>query len=196
MLDRLDNVEVVGEAADGRTAVKLCAELRPDIVLIDDCMPLLNGIEASRRIIKRRPQTKVVICAARKEQRIVEQALHAGASGYLLKDSAGTEVALALQAVSRGEIYLSATVATAVVNGYIQIARTSKRPAGNLSPREQSVLRLFADGKTQREIGEDLRISAKAVELHRIQLMAKIGANSLAELTKYAVREGLTSLDS
>lgn len=192
---RLGDADVVGEAADGPAAVKLCGELAPDVVMIDVSIPSLSGIEATRQMVAANPKVRVIVCCADHEQRFLEQALRAGACGYLLKDSPASEVAVALRCVQRGDVYLSPKAAEVVLRSYIRTTSTSQAPRNRLSPRERDVLQLVVDGKTNREIGDRLKISVKTVEAHRAQLMDKLQLYSVAELTKYAIREGLTTLE-
>ena len=197
MLERMNDVEVVGEAVDTETAKSLCAELTPDIIMLDEAIPLLEEIQPARRAASGRTQRdfKVVVCSAQRQQRSIERAFRAGASGYLLKDSPASEVVVALRTVQRGEIYISPKAAEVLAKGYLRSTASSLQ-RGGLSSRERDVLQLLVEGKTNREISTQLKISVKTVETHRARLMEKLNIFSIAELTKYAIREGLTSLET
>lgn len=198
LLEKHRGIEVVGEAADGPQLVELARTLLPDVVITDITMPGMNGVEATRRVLEIAPQVRVIALSMHSERPFVTAILRAGASAYLLKNSAASELLLAIEAVQRGETYLSPKIAGVVVGGQ------ARKPAGAdggasafaaLTARERQVLQLLAEGQTSKEIGAALHISVKTVETHRGQIMDKLGIRSVAELTKYAVREGLTSLD-
>lgn len=195
LLERQPGTSVVAEAEDGRQAVKLCIQLRPDLVLMDISMPELNGIEATRQITRAAPKTKVVALSMQTDRRFVADMLAAGASGYLLKDSAFEELVRAVEVIGQGHTYLSPAIATTVVEDFV---RRPERERGSmarvLSGREREVLQLLAEGWPTRRIAEKLAVSTKTVETHRSNIKSKLKLKSLAELTKYAVREGLTSL--
>ena len=196
MLERMSDVEVVGEAVDTETAKSLCADLAPDIIMVDESIPLLEEMQPARRAGGRSQRDcKVVVCSAQRQQRSIERAFRAGASGYLLKDSPASEVVIALRTVQRGEIYISPKAAEVLAKGYLRSTASSLQ-RGGLSSRERDVLQLLVDGKTNRDISGQLKISVKTVETHRARLMEKLNIFSIAELTKYAIREGLTSLES
>jgi DNA-binding NarL/FixJ family response regulator len=196
LLQRQSDIEVIDEAQDGITAVRLTEKLRPDIVIMDIGMPDLNGVEAARQILNRVRDVKIIALSMHSDKRFVLEMLKAGASGYLLKDCAFEELVSAIRMVSDGQIYLSQKVAGVVVNEYLQNQPASPSTAyGVLSPREREVLQLLAEGKTTKNIASSLHISTKTVETHRQQIMEKLHLRSVAELTKYAVKEGLTSLD-
>ncbi len=193
LLESKLGIEVLAEAADGQSAVRVATELRPDVMIMDVAMPLLNGIEATRRIRKEAAGVKVLALSMHSDRRFVTRILRAGASGYLLKDCAFDELALALDTVSAGLIYLSPGVTGQVVEDYVSLAKERTNPSG-LTTRERQVLQPLAEGKTTKEIARLLRISVKTIETHRKQIMDKLDLHSVAELTKYAIREGLTSL--
>ena len=195
MLERMNDVEVIGEAVDADTAKSLCAELAPDIIMVDESIPLLEELQPARRTARGQRDCKVVVCSAQRQQRSIERAFRAGASGYLLKDSPATEVVVALRTVQRGEIYISPKAAEVLAKGYLR-STSSTLQRGGLSSRERDVLQLLVEGKTNRDISGQLKISVKTVETHRARLMEKLNIFSIAELTKYAIREGLTSLES
>jgi len=183
------DVEVVGEAEDGRGAVEMARELVPDVVAMDIGMHELNGIAATRQIRVQTPGTKVIMLSTHSDQRYVSQALAAGASGYVLKVSAFDELLTAVRAVAAGKSYLSPDVASVVIDQW----RRSPAPGEVLGPREREVLQLLAEGKTSIQIGKRLHLSSRTVETHRRNIMRKLGIHNVAELTKYAVREGITT---
>jgi len=189
------DMEVVGEAENGRAALQLTGELRPDVVIMDIAMPDLNGMEATRKIARAHPGTRVIALSMHADKRFVSGMLEAGACGYLLKDSAFEELARAIRTVNAGQIYLSPAVAGTVVEGYLGGSPRSGRPAAELTPREREVLQLIAEGLATKQIAGRLAVSVKTVETHRRQVMEKLEVASVAELTKYAIREGLTSVD-
>ena len=196
LLDNQKTVSVVGEAATGFEAATLAHDLKPDIVLMDISMPELNGIEATRRIVDDNPAIRVVILSMHADRRYVQEALRAGAKGYLLKDSAPEEVMRAIQKVMRNQYYLSARINEQVISDFIRLSETDKpAPFTLLSAREREVLQLLAEGKSTREIAEKLNVSAKTVETHRQHVMDKLNMHTVAELTKFAIREGLTPLE-
>jgi DNA-binding NarL/FixJ family response regulator len=198
-LEREPGVQVVGVAADGREAVRMTKKLKPDIVILDITMPGLSGIEAAAQIRAQEPQTRLIALSMHSDRRYVTGALAAGVSGYLVKDCALEELALALKTVEKGQVYLSPRIAGVVVESLQQAAPAAAASAdsgGRLTGREREVLQLIAEGHSVREIAALLNVSAKTVETHRSQLMKKLGIANVAGLTKYAIREGLTSLDS
>jgi DNA-binding NarL/FixJ family response regulator len=197
LLAREPDMEVLAEAEDGRDAVRLVRELSPQVVIMDVGMPDLNGIEATRQILQESPETKVVALSMHSDRRFVTNMIKAGASGYLLKDSAFEELATAIRVVMARKTYLSHEIAHVVVKDYVQGGGTKDDPSvfSVLSPREREVLQLMAEGKTNRQIAETLNVSLKTVETHRQQIMNKLEIHNIVELTKYAIREGLASLD-
>lgn len=197
LLEKEPEIEVVGEAEDGRMAMELVEKLTPDIVVMDLTMPGLNGMEATRRILGRVPGVKVLVLSIHSDRRFVGGALSAGASGYLLKDCAFEELVRAIEAVVGGQTYLSPGIARTVVDGYVRQATggEGEKVSSLLTVREREVLQLVAEGRTVKEIATTLGLSVKTVETHRGRLMAKLGIRSVAELTKFAIREGLTSLE-
>ncbi len=196
LLDGQADFEVVGRARGGRTTVQMARDLRPSVVVMDIAMPLLNGIEATRQIAEDCPDVKVIALSMHSDRRYVARMLQAGASGYLLKDSAIEELVRAIRAVIAGHTYLSPSVAGSVVDDYVnQLTAASADSLAGLTDREREVLQLMAEGVATKQIASRLHVSVKTVETHRQHIMSKLDIHSVAELTKFAVREGLTSLD-
>lgn len=197
LLESEDDFEVVGEACSGREAVKLATTKRPDVVIMDVGMSDLNGFEATRQILAEGRGVQVLALSMHSDSRFVKGMLQAGASGYLLKDAAFEELIDAIRTVVAKRVYLGAGISDVVVRDYLK-----RLPAGesagepNLTPREREVLQLLAEGKTTKEIAHVLYVSVKTVETHRKRLMDKLDLHSIADLTKYAIREGITSLES
>lgn len=195
LIEKEDGMEVVAEAEDGRTAVQLAVKLSPHVVLMDIAMPGLNGIEATRQIIAAVPQCKVISLSMHADKRYIMEMLKAGASGYLLKDSAFEELAHAIRTALANKTYLSPTVSEIVIGDYVQQLQKSNGSVFSvLAAREREVLQLLAEGNSTAQIADRLHISVKTVETHRQHIMEKLKIHSVAELTKYAIREGLTSL--
>jgi DNA-binding NarL/FixJ family response regulator len=196
LLSETKDARVVAETTDGAETVAAALKLKPDIVLMDISMPELNGIEATRRIVAQSGATKIIMLSMHSDTRFVTEALKAGATGYLLKDCAFEEVLRAVKAVSEGAIYLSSRISESVIRDYVAIAKSVPGSAfSTLSAREREVLQLLAEGKSTKETAGKLHVSVKTVETHRKQIMDKLDIHSVAELTKYAIREGLTPLE-
>jgi len=196
LLEQIPNVVVVGEAADGREAIKLVEQHRPNLVLMDITMPVMNGLEATVRIVKDFPQTRVVMIAVHTDEEYVLQALRAGAAGYLLKDAGRAELEIAVAAVARNETYLSPAVSRHVVGDYVR--RTGSGVEGRLqtlTPRQREILQLIAEGKSTKEIASILDVSVKTVETHRAQLMERLDIHDVAGLVRYAIRTGIVTAD-
>ena len=191
LLEQMSGIEVVGEAGDGREAVKLIRQLRPDIVLMDVAMAQMNGIEATTRIKKAYKDIRVIILSMYSNEEYVLQALQAGASGYLLKDAATLELELAVRAVSRNETYLSPGVSKHVIDSYRKRILTDQQPVEQLTPRQREVLQLIAEGRTTKEIASILKVAIKTVETHRTQMMERLNIHDIAGLVRYAIRVGL-----
>jgi len=196
LLEKQPGIEVIAEAENGRTTVELSRELKPDVVIIDIAMPDLNGIEATRQIVAESPGIKVIALSMHSDRKFVREMLSAGASGYMLKDSAFEELDKAISTVNDNKTYLSPGIADTVVKDYLgKIVTDNSAASIALTNREREVLQLFAEGKTTKQIASLLFVSIKTIETHRKQIMDKLGLNSIAELTKYAIREGLTTLE-
>ena len=197
LLDKEPDMEVVAEAENGRMTVQLARKLSPDVVIMDITMPDLNGIEASRQILSEAPDVKVVALSMHSDEQFVVEMLDAGASGYLLKDCALGELCLAIRAVVANQNYLSPGIASIVIKDYRrELSRAEPPSSPVLTPREREVLQLVAEGNSSKKIASLLYISVKTVEAHRHQIMDKLNIHSVAELTKYAIRKGITSLDT
>jgi DNA-binding NarL/FixJ family response regulator len=196
LIEKQPDMEVVGEATDGQKALELVKELAPDVVIMDISMPNLNGIEATRLIRRDHPETRVVAFSMHTEKHIVGEILKAGASAYVLKSYLFDELSRALEAAAAGEHYLSPRIAGVILQQYTSHAQPNKSNTSlNLTPREMQVLQLTAEGKNIKQIALQLHISPKTADATRRRVMEKLGTSSIAELTKYAIREGITSLD-
>ena len=193
MLEAEPDFEVVGEAETGRDAIRLSKELSPEVILMDIGMRDLNGIEATRQITSMYPEIRVVALSTHSDKRYVIGMLDAGAGGYVLKDSAYDDVALAIRSVISGKTYLSPDIAGVVVEHSLG-DRSGGVIAAELTPREREVVQLIAEGLNAAQIGERLHVSTSTVDSHRKNSMSKLGVSSIAELTKYAIRTGLSSL--
>jgi DNA-binding NarL/FixJ family response regulator len=189
-------IAVVGQAINGREAVQLTEKHQPDLVVMDVSMPDLNGIDATRQIISRSPRTKVIALSMHSDRQFVAEMFRAGAKGYLLKDSAFEELATAILKVARNETYIAPKLSGFNIEDYTnKVEPNDVLLKPKLSDREREVLQLMAEGKGTKEIAAQLHLSAKTVETHRQHLMDKLEIYSVAELTKFAIREGLTTLD-
>jgi len=188
ILDAQADMEIVGEAANGREAVELAARLHPDIVVMDVAMPELNGIEATRRLLADNPHTRVIALSMHKDSVYVREILRAGARGYLLKDSGADDLVKAIRAVAGGESYLSPAVSNAVLDDY---RKHVTNPIDLLTSREREVLQMLAEGKTNKEIAAVLNLSVYTVDAHRGRIMEKLNLHSINELVRFALRNGL-----
>jgi DNA-binding NarL/FixJ family response regulator len=197
LLARESDMEVVGTAGDGLDAVRLAREQQPDVMITDINMPGLNGIEAIRRICSEEPQVRMLCLSVHDDSRTVLEVLHAGAAGYVLKDSSCDELALAIRKVMGRQVYLSPELVTVVVGELRQQAdRPGSRSAPQLTPRERELVQLLSEGFGTQDIAERLHVSGKTVATHREHVMHKLQLGSVAELTRFALREGLSSLDT
>ena len=195
LLESQPDINVLGEAENGRTLIKMARQLQPDLVIIDVAMPEMNGIEAARQIKELGTGTRVLALSMHSDSRFVTQMLKAGADGYLLKDCAFNELTEAMQTVFQNRVYLSPGITDLVVKAYLEhAADNAPAHATVLTSREREILQLIAEGKNTLEIAELLNISGKTVDTHRRQIMRKLDRYSVAELTKYAIREGITVL--
>jgi DNA-binding NarL/FixJ family response regulator len=197
LIESHTDMGIVAEAENGRTAVELAQKLSPDVVVMDISMPDLNGIEATRQIISARPEVKVIALSMHSDKRFVVGMFQAGASGFLLKDCAFEELASAIVSVTTNQKYLSPHVAGVMIDDYLQrFPPEDDSVSSALTKREREVLQLLAEGWSTKQIASHLSVSVKTVETHRRQIMKKLNVHSIAELTKYAIREGLTSLET
>jgi DNA-binding NarL/FixJ family response regulator len=196
LLEKIPDVKVVGEAANGRQALELVISTLPDLVLMDIAMADLGGLEALPRILKIVPRTRVVILSAHSNEEYVIRALRSGASGYMLKDAATTELELVIRAVTLGHTYLSPSISRTVIDSYLQRVGGEMGPLEDLTARQREILQLIAEGKNTKEIAATLGISVKTVEAHRLQLMARLNIHDVPGLVRYAIRSGLVSSES
>ena len=197
ILEAQADISVVGEAANGLEAVTRVRNLKPDVVVMDIAMPELNGIEATRQIRTEVPKTQVVMLSVYSSSEHIYRALKAGARGYLLKESAGAEVVIAVRAVYAGRRYLCEKIANTMIDAYVEQreAVEAKSPLERLSSREREVLQLVVEGKSSKEIANIVHLSPKSVETYRSRLMKKLGVHDLASLVKFAIQHGLTTLE-
>ncbi len=193
LLSTMPGMEVVGEAENGRQALRIARKHNPDLVIMDISMPDLNGIEATRQILAESPGTKVLALSMHSDRQFVIQMFRAGVSGYLLKNGAFEELVLAIDTVRKNETYLSPKIASVLVKDLLETTEDNSA-SSVLTPREREVLQLIAEGRSTKEIASDLNVSVKTVETHRRQIMDKLELRSVAELTKFALREGITDL--
>jgi len=197
LLEAQPDMRVVGDAANGRDAVRQVSRLQPDVAVVDIAMPELNGVEATRQIVETCPRTRVIILSMLSTSEHIFRALEAGAHGYLLKESAGSEVVNAVRAVCGGLVYLSPRISGTVVDGFVQQRRAmaGDSPLSRLSAREREVLQLVAEGRSSAEISGLLSLSPKTVDTYRSRLMHKLGLTDLPGLVRFAIQHGLTPLE-
>lgn len=193
-IEQEDDMDVIGQAPNGRATIELVCQLSPDILITDISMPDLNGVEATRQVLRECPAVKVIALSMHSSRQFVMEMFRAGAMGYLLKDCDYDELVKAIHTVAEGKVYVSPSIGDVIVEDLL-----SGRPAGGptafslLTPREREVLQLMAEGNTTRQIARRLFISPKTVEAHRLRVMTKLDIDNVAQLTKYAIQEGLTS---
>jgi len=196
LLEKQSDMRVVAVASDGLEAVESCRTHLPNIVLLDISMPSLNGIDAARQILRDAPKSKIIMLSMHADTRYVQESLRAGASGYILKESAAAELIQAIHSVLTGEIFLSRSLRGRVMHDYVERIREDKDLTHSpLSAREREVLQLIAEGSSTKDIAKILNLSVKTIESHRKQIMDKLDLHSIAELTKFAIREGLTQIE-
>lgn len=193
LIGEFPSIQVVGEAGDGREALEHAGKLQPHVVLMDIAMPGLNGLEATRRLVKDYPQVRVVMLSMHADESHVLQALRAGASGYVLKGSAPRELEMAIEAVARGEIFLSPAISKHVIDVYLNRAEGHVNSLDLLTPRQREILQLIAEGKSSKQIAQLLDASVKTIESHRASLMERLDIHDVAGLVRYAIRHGLVS---
>jgi two-component system, NarL family, response regulator NreC len=195
LLERQPNLEVVGESENGRETVEFAASLRPDVVVMDVGMPVLNGIEAAKMIVTQSPSTAVVILSMHADESYVMRALSAGARGYLLKDSGAADLIAAIHAVSQGKSFFSPKVSRILAEDYVRVLKQKGAvdTYDLLTGREREILQLLAEGKANKEVATDLNISTYTVETHRSHILQKLNLHNSAELVLYAVRKGIIS---
>jgi DNA-binding NarL/FixJ family response regulator len=196
LLERETSITVAGEAATGLEVIEVARNTKPDIILMDISMPEINGIEAARRIIDEQDKTKIIILSMHSDRRYILESLRIGARGYLLKDSAPEELVQAIRKVMSGQFYLSARINASVIADYLNLSSTENTsPFQALSGREREVLQLIAEGHSTKETADKLNLSAKTVETHKQHIMDKLNIHTVAELTRYAIKEGLSPLE-
>lgn len=193
LLQTMAGVQVVAEADDGRKALDLVRAHQPDVVLMDIGMPGLNGLDATARIAKEFPQTRVIVLSMHKAEEYVLGALKSGAAGYLLKDASPSELDTAIRSVARGDTYLSPPISRQVIDDYRKRTGDSQGPLDMLTPRQREILQLIAEGRSTKEIADVLHVSVKTVETHRAQLMERLDIHDVAGLVRYAIRVGLVT---
>jgi len=199
VLEAESGFSVIGEARDGREAISQVEQLKPDVVLMDITMPMLNGIEATRQIKKFNPKTKVIILSMHSHNRFISELFSLGASGYLLKDSSGTDIINAINAATRGDTYLSPSISRQVIEDYVSLKRTkSSREElySQLSNREREVFQMIAEGRSTKEIAEILCVSMSTVKTHRSNIMEKLQMDNISQLIHFAIELGLVEIQS
>lgn len=195
MLESHAGWEVCGEATDGREAVELAGRLKPDVLLLDIGMPNLNGLDATRQILAMMPEARILILTVHDSEQVVREVLAAGARGFLLKSDAGRDLLVAVEALQHRRTYFTPKVAQMMLDGYLRPHEESDAPTHcTLTPREREVIQLVAEGKTTKEVASALGLSVKTAETHRTNLMRKLNLHSVADITLYAVRNGIVQI--
>lgn len=191
IIEAQPDCEVVGEAADGRRAVEMAKELRPDIVVLDISMPSLNGLEATKQILKARPPTKILILTMHESDSLIREVLDAGARGYILKTDAGRDLVAAIDALRRNKTFFTSRVAQMILDGYLKgdaKPEQSDKARDRLTPRQREIVQLLAEGKSSKEVAVALGLSVKTAETHRANIMRKLDCHSVSEVVRYAIR--------
>ncbi len=198
LLEGEPGFQVIGEAENGREAVRKVEQLKPDVVLMDIAMPMLNGIEATRQIKKLLPRTKIIILSMHSHERYIKELFSLGASGYLLKDSTGDDIIKAIRAAQSGDTYLSPSVSRLIIEDYVSTKKKSFREQlySTLSNREREIFQMIAEGRTTREISEILCISRSTVKTHRAKIMEKLRLENISQLIQFAIKVGIVEIDS
>ena len=198
LLEATGRVEVVGEADNGRSAVEIARELRPDVAIVDVSMPELDGVEATRQIKRAAPQVRVIVLTMHSAEVYMKEVFRAGASGYLVKKTAARDLLMAVEAVMRDEMYLSPAISKVVIDRYVEVAGEAPVREGYnaLSDREREVLKLVAEGRTNKEVADRLNVAEKTVATHRANVMRKLELHNMSELVRYAIRERLIDVDA
>lgn len=189
MLEHEGELQIIGEAEDGHAAAQLVERLHPDILLLDISMPGLNGLETMRKLQELQTATRVIILSMHSDRHYVTEAIKAGARGYLLKDSTLEELVVGIRSVMRGDIYLSSRITGVLVNDYVSLSATVSGPSDLLTSREREVLQLIAEGSSTKDVASRLNVSVKTIETHRKRIMDKLDLHSVADLTRFAIRE-------
>ena len=197
LLSKVTDIEILGEASDGEETIAKVHKLKPDVVLMDITMPKINGLEATKLIKEKLPSVKILILTMHDTDQYLAGMLEAGASGYVVKTAASDELITAIREVNEGDVHLYPSIARMLVEDYLEKAKEGgeKESTDGLTPREHEILKYIAEGKQNKDIAELLFISARTVQAHRTNLMAKIGAHDRTEVVKYAIRKGLTKLE-
>src|SRR4030043_912381 len=195
LLDLQDDIEVIGEASEGKEAIEKAQELLPDVVIMDIAMPGMDGLEATRRIKKKNPKMKILVLTQHDNKEYILSVIKAGASGYVPKRALGSELVSAIRAVKEGDSFLYPSAAAALIEDYLQQTR-DEGPYDQLTAREREIFKLIAEGHISREIADMLFLSLRTVQGHRLKIMEKLNLHNRTELIKYAMRKGLVSLDT
>lgn len=196
LLEKESDMEVAGEACSGRDAIQLAREISPDVIVLDIAMPDMNGIDAARLLLAENPECRILVLSMMGDKRLIIEMFSVGVKGYLMKDCAAEELVRAIRIVNDNEIYMSPTIAGLVIKDLIKLLpQAAPENSPQLTSREREVLQLLAEGKNAKEIAFILSVSSKTVDTFRQSIMKKLGLNTVAELTKYAIREKLTTLE-